>query len=91
MLITTGRRLAEDWATGIANVVVMLDGGCAFTQLDPAGVEIFWGAYLGTPDEIIMAGPLRELGAQIQKARAIARTKKGWIMDTYLLRRGRAP
>ncbi len=87
ILITTGRRLAEDWARGIDNVVVMLDGGCAFTQLDPAGVEIYWGAYLGTPDEITLAGPLSDVGERIQRAREGARSKKGWIMDTYLLRR----
>jgi precorrin-6A synthase len=87
ILITTGRRLVEDWARGIDNVLVMLDGGCAFTELDPAGVEIYWGAYLGTPDEITLAGPLSEIGQQIVTARAGARAKKGWIMDTYLLRR----
>jgi len=87
ILITTGRRLAEDWARGIDNVLVMLDGGCAFSQLDASGVEIYWGAYLGTPDEITLAGPLSEMGELIQRARERARTKKGWIMDTYLLRR----
>jgi precorrin-6A synthase len=42
ILITTGRNLAEDWARGIDNVLVMLDGGCAFARLDPANVEIYW-------------------------------------------------
>jgi len=87
ILITTGRRLAEDWARGVDNVVVMLDGGCAFMQLDPTGVEIYWGAYLGTPDEITLAGRLSDVGALIQQARERTRSKKGWIMDTYLLRR----
>jgi precorrin-6A synthase len=87
ILITTGRRLAQDWTRGIDNVLVMLDGACAFTQLDPTGVEIFWGAYLGTKDEITLAGPLSQVGERIVAARAAARAKKGWIMDTYLLRR----
>jgi precorrin-6A synthase len=93
IVITTGRRLAEDWASGIDNVVVMLDGGCAFTQLDPTGVEIYWGAYLGTPDEITLGGRLSDVGELIQRVREGARSKKGWIMDTYLLRRvpGREP
>ena len=89
--ITTGRRLAADgWPDGVDDVVVMLDADCAFSRLDPAGVEIHWGAYLGTPDELLVAGPLAEAGPEIQRVRAQARARKGWIMDTYLLRRSRA-
>jgi precorrin-6A synthase len=91
ILITTGRRLTEDWARGIDNVLVMLDGGCAFARLDPANVDIYWGAYLGTPDEITLSGSLSDIGELIQHTRERARAKKGWIMDTYLLRRRREP
>ncbi len=89
--VTTGRRLTADgWPAGVDDVVVMLDADCSFAQLDPAGVEIFWGAYLGTPDELLVAGPLAEAGPEIQRVRAQARARKGWIMDTYLLRRSRS-
>src|SRR5579871_4630802 len=89
VLITTGRRLVEDWARGVDNVVVMLDGACSFTHLDAEGVDIFWGAYLGMPDEICLGGPLAEMSDVIQRTRAAARARKGWIMDTYVLRRRR--
>lgn len=86
--ITTGRRLAAGGLPAdVDDVVVMLDADCSFRHLDPAGVEIFWGAYLGTPDELLLAGPLAEAGPEIQRVRAQARARKGWIMDTYLLRR----
>jgi precorrin-6A synthase len=49
--------------------------------------DIYWGAYLGTPDEILISGPLPEVAPRITRARAEARRRKGWIMDTYLLRR----
>jgi precorrin-6A synthase len=89
--ITTGRRLAAlGWPDGVDDVVVMLDADCSFRTLDPAGVEIFWGAYLGTPDELLVSGPLAQAGAEIERVRAAARTRKGWIMDTYLLRRSRS-
>jgi precorrin-6A synthase len=89
--ITTGRRLAAGgWPDGVDDVVVMLDGDCSFRHLDPAGVEVFWGAYLGTPDELLLAGPLADAGPQIERVRAAARERKGWIMDTYLLRRSDA-
>jgi precorrin-6A synthase len=69
------------------DVVVMLDAGTAFAQLPPEGIEIYWGAYLGTADEILVSGPLGEVADEIVRARAEARERKGWIFDTYLLRR----
>jgi precorrin-6A synthase len=89
--ITTGRRLADGgWPDGVDDLVVMLDADCSFRHLDPAGIEVFWGAYLGTPDELLIAGPLAEAGPEVVRERARARERKGWIMDTYLLRRSRA-
>jgi precorrin-6A synthase len=88
VLITTGRRLAEEGLPENAgSTVVMLDGKCAFNTLADKDTIIHWGAYLGTPDEILISGRLGEVGADIEKARDEARLKKGWIMDTYLLRK----
>ncbi|MFD2641614.1 precorrin-6A synthase (deacetylating) [Pseudomonas japonica] len=83
--ILPGRRLAE--VARIDNVLVMLDGQCAFADLDDPDLDIYWGAYLGSADEILISGPLREVKARILAAREQARARKGWIMDTYLLRR----
>jgi precorrin-6A synthase len=85
--ITTGRRLAEGFPEHSDDVVVMLDGERAFKRVDPDGLYVYWGAYLGTEDEILIAGALGERAAEIETARADARQRKGWIMDTYLLRR----
>lgn len=85
--ITTGRRLADlGWPDGVDDVVVMLDGKCAFRHLVGAPLDIYWGAYLGTPDELLVSGPLGEVAAQIERVRADARERKGWVMDLYLLR-----
>jgi precorrin-6A synthase len=87
-LVTTGRRLREaGWPADADTVVVMLDGDCAFRHLDPTDVTIWWGAYVGMPQEITLAGPLAETGPLILKARTEARANNGWIMDVYLLRR----
>ena len=43
--------------------------------------------YIGTEDEILMSGNLRELMHDIEQIRREAKEKKGWIMDTYLLRK----
>ncbi len=87
-IVTTGRRLREDgWPQGIETVVVMLDGNTAFQSLDPKGLHIWWGAYLGMPHQVIFSGPLAEIGAAIVEARARARAEHGWIMDSYILKR----
>ncbi|MBB4697720.1 precorrin-6A synthase (deacetylating) [Paractinoplanes abujensis] len=83
--VTTGRRLAEGWPEGVDDVVVMLDAQQAFTAYPD--VDIFWGAYVGTEDEILRSGPVSEVADDIVKTRTDARTEHGWIMDTYLLRR----
>ena len=90
-LVTTGRRLREGgWPAGVDTVVVMLDGGTAFEALDRKGVRIWWGAYLGMPNQILLSGPLAEIGATIAATRARARQQHGWIMDSYILKRSHA-
>ncbi|MFF5044061.1 precorrin-6A synthase (deacetylating) [Streptomyces nigra] len=85
--ITTGRRLAEGFPDGVDDVVVMLDAHQRFRQYADEDLDIYWGAYLGTPDEILVSGPIAEAAPRIERLRAEARELKGWIMDTYLLRR----
>jgi precorrin-6A synthase len=88
VLITTGRRLAErGMPADVPDVVVMLDGRCAFAGLPDTDLDIYWGAYLGTPRQILVAGDLRAVADEIIERRAAARAAAGWIMDTYLLRR----
>jgi precorrin-6A synthase len=86
--ITTGRRLAADgMPAGVGNIVVMLDGGTSFAEVAPDDLDIYWGAYLGTDDELLASGPLADVAPTIAAARRDARERRGWIMDTYLLRR----
>ncbi|SPO54891.1 Precorrin-6A synthase [deacetylating] [Pseudomonas sp. JV551A1] len=85
LTVLPGRRLAGQGQ--IDNVLVMLDGQCAFARLGDPGLMIYWGAYLGTADEVLIAGPLQAVKAQILEVRERERARKGWIMDSYLLRR----
>ncbi len=89
VVITTGRRLRDEgWPVGTGTVAVMLDSGEAFTTVDPQGVTIWWGAYLGMPQQTLVHGPLADVSATIAETRARLRTNHGWIMDIYLMRRG---
>jgi precorrin-6A synthase len=85
--ITTGRRLAAGWPEDADDVIVMLDSDCAFTRFVDEEVDIYWGAYLGTEDEILISGRVGEVAEEIRRLRSDARERKGWVMDTYLLRR----
>ncbi len=83
VLITTGRQLRAHGLSGSA--VVLLDADCSF-EACPADTRIWWGAYLGTDDELLVAGTVGEVGERIAALRAEARARHGWIMDTYLLK-----
>jgi precorrin-6A synthase len=83
VLITTGRQLRKHGLSG--SVVVMLDADCSFRAC-PANTRIWWGAYLGTEDELLVSGTVGEVGPRIVALRSEARARHGWIMDTYLLR-----
>jgi precorrin-6A synthase len=85
--ITTGRRLRDHgWPQGAETVVVMLDGECTFQAL-PADTLIWWGAFLGMPEQILDHGRIGDVAERIVQTRADARAQHGWIMDTYLLRK----
>lgn len=87
--VTTGRQLRDHgWPEGVTTLAVMLDKGGAFTAIDPADTRIWWGAYVGMPEETLIHGPLARVADQILATRARLRAEHGWIMDIYLLRRG---
>jgi precorrin-6A synthase len=85
--ITTGRRLAAGQVSEADSLVVMLDAQDAYRQVADQETEIYWGAYLGTPDEILISGRLKDVADEIERVRKTARLANGWIMDTYLLRK----
>ncbi len=85
--ITPARLLAGGMPEGVDDVVVMIDAGATFATLPPEGIDIYWGAYLGTVDELLVRGPLAEVADEIVRVREEAAARKGWMFDIYLLRR----
>ena len=86
--ITTGRQLRDKgWPDSADTLVIMLDGECSFQSIDATGVQIWWSAYAGMKEEILISGPLTDVSDQINETCAKARADRGWIMDIYLLRR----
>lgn len=85
--ITPARLLAEGLPEGVDDVVVMLDAQATFATLPAEGIDIYWGAFLGTGDEILISGRLCDTAQEIARVREEAKARKGWMFDTYLLRR----
>ncbi len=83
--ITPARRLIVPHPPG--DTVVVLDGQQRFREVDGTAYDIFWGAYLGLPYQILVSGLLAEVSQRISALRDEARARHGWIMDIYLLRR----
>ena len=85
--ITPARRISGGLPDGLDSAVVMLDRGFTAAGIDEPTLSVFWGAYLSTADEVLIAGPLGEVADEITRTRSELRDRHGWIMDTYLLRR----
>jgi hypothetical protein len=62
--ITPTRRLEAGLPEGLDSAVVMLDRRFAAAVFDEPGLSVFWGAYLTTTDEVLIAGPLGEVAAE---------------------------
>ncbi len=87
--IVPGRRLDENFTNAIDSVVVVLDGDNAYRRIHGDDVDIFWGAYVGTEDECLVSGRLSEVKGEIDAVRQRKKDAKGWIMDSYILRKRR--
>ena len=85
--ITTGRKLAEGFPDHADSVVVMLDAEDTYKRFVDQDIDIYWGAYVGMPQEILVSGKLKDVADDIERIRAEARRANGWIMDSYLMRR----
>ena len=87
IVITTARKLKECEIDEVINTVVLLDSRAAFERFEDTDIDIYWGGYLGTEDEILFSGRLKDIIEELKKIRSEAKKKKGWLMDTYILRR----
>ncbi|MGQ0676586.1 MAG: precorrin-6A synthase (deacetylating) [Rhodospirillales bacterium] len=87
--ITTGRRLNDEGKREAENVVVMLDQHSAVKRFADKDAEFYWAAYLGMKDEVLLSGRLADVVDDYERIRTRARSRKGWIMDTYILRRAK--
>ena len=88
--VTTGRHLAAGLSGTAERTIVMLDGQCSFNTLLDKDLDIYWGAYLGMEQEVLLSGKISEVASRIVEVRDQQRQTNGWIMDTYLLAKPKA-
>lgn len=86
ILISTGRSLDEGFPNNADSIVIMLNAEKALKQAD-GDVDVYWGAYVGMPGEVLVSGKLKEVIDDIERVRNEARRANGWIMDTVLMKR----
>ncbi|MEU9487599.1 precorrin-6A synthase (deacetylating) [Streptomyces decoyicus] len=85
--IAPGRHVAASGLAEGEDVAVMLDVGAALSAHHrEEGWWMYWGAYVGTPEELLVSGPLADVADRVLELRATARERHGWIMDACLLR-----
>ncbi|ALG86041.1 precorrin-6A synthase (deacetylating) [Gordonia phthalatica] len=83
--VTTGRALRDAVDAGHDNIVAMLNRDVALPGLDDW--RIWWGGNLGAVDEVLVAGRVGDVRAEIEAARDRLHQKAGWMMDVFLLRK----
>ncbi len=84
-LITNGRELAEGFPNNVDSVVILLNADKASRTAD-GELDAYWGAYVGTPEEILVAGKLKDIVDQIERIKSAAREEHGWIMYALMLK-----
>ncbi|MCK9249761.1 MAG: precorrin-6A synthase (deacetylating) [Solirubrobacteraceae bacterium] len=87
VLVSPARLLTDGLPDGNDDVVLMLDVHGALASIPADGIDVYWGAYLGTDDELLVSGPLADVRDRIAELREEAAARKGWMFDIALLRR----
>ncbi|MDV3221054.1 GNAT family N-acetyltransferase [Intrasporangium sp.] len=87
--LLTGTTLVDEYDPALGDVAVVLDDdlrGLELAELHP-DLQLHWGTHVGTPDEVLVSGRLADVADEVREARVRARESRGWVIDTYLLRR----
>jgi precorrin-6A synthase len=90
VLVTNGRGLEDGFPDNVDSVAVLLNADKALRTRERE-VDAYWGAYVGMPEEILVAGKLEDVAGDIERIRSEARKENGWIMDCLLLKRRPEP
>ena len=85
VMISNGQALGKRLPENVESVAVLLNAEKALREAD-GELDAYWGAYVGMPEEILVSGKLKDIADDVERRRALARRKNGWIMDCLLLK-----
>src|SRR5262249_34277438 len=77
--ITTGRKISQRLPDDSDDVIVMLDGECSFKNITDPKIDIYWGAYIGTEDEVLVSGNLQGRMHRSSGSEAKPRERRGGL------------
>jgi precorrin-6A synthase len=86
VMLTSGRTPGRSLPENVESVAVLLNAEKALSDAN-GELDAYWGAYVGMEEEILVAGKLKDIAGEIERRRAKARKKNGWIMDCLLLKK----
>ncbi len=68
------------------NALVFLDNYTTFMLFAKENPYLYWGAYVGTEKECLIAGRLSDVESLIREKRKEAKSKYGYLMEIYFLK-----
>ena len=86
--ILSAHQLVDSYDPAMGDAVVVGDGRLECLELADLfpELELYWGAHLGTPDEVLVSGRLSDVADELRAARSRAAVARGWMVDASLLR-----
>lgn len=88
MCIVSAQRLVDSYEPAMGEAVVVGDDRLQCLELADLypDLELYWGAHLGTPDEVLVSGRLSDVADELREARSRAAEAPRWVVDAYVLR-----
>lgn len=86
--LVSAQHLVDSYDPAMGDAVVFADDRLQCLELADLfpDLELYWGAHLGTPDELLVAGRLADVADELRAARSRAAEARGWVLDAYVLR-----
>ncbi|HET6693853.1 MAG TPA: GNAT family N-acetyltransferase, partial [Pedococcus sp.] len=86
--LIAARRLVDSYDPAMGEAVVVDDDRLQCLELADLfpELELYWGAHLGSPHEVLVAGRLGDIAEELREARSRAAEARGWMVDAYVLR-----
>jgi Acetyltransferases, including N-acetylases of ribosomal proteins len=86
--LMSAQHLVDSYDPTMGDAVVVDDDRLRCLELADLfpDLTLYWGAHLGTADEVLVAGRFADVVDEVRAARSRAAEAREWVVDAYLLR-----